>query len=255
MLLVGLGIAGVATARAETHVEILETYPSGSDVALPRNANFYVHLRYSTDEPIRIWMRPFFHGKPANAGTNPSFTYTGSGEALGWFFLLSDDAEVDEIRIETGDGGSDHELRYPVRVDAGEGQAPAEALPEWVTRLRASDAQRQQQADEVSRSQPKSAGSWLFGPLFMLAVLALGAGGVLFPFRALMGWRGGWRLAAAVPAGLMSFVVLRLIIGVSLDPTSHNLWPFEILTIGGINLLLMAVLAGMRRLSAADTAT
>ncbi|MGC1728146.1 MAG: hypothetical protein WA747_02060, partial [Steroidobacteraceae bacterium] len=75
----------------------------------------------------------------------------------------------------------------------------------------------------------------------------LGVGGVVLPVRALVRWRGGWRLAAGVPAALMGFVVLRVIVGVAADPTSHNLWPFEILIAGLVSAVIMVVLTLVRR--------
>ena len=57
-------------------------------------------------------------------------------------------------------------------------------------------------------------------------------------------------MAATVPAALMGFVVVRIVVGTSLDPTSHNLWPFEILMWGIISLGLLAGIALVRRLAA-----
>lgn len=67
-------------------------------------------------------------------------------------------------------------------------------------------------------------------------------------------WRGGWRIAAAVPAIMMAFVVLRIVIGVAIDPTSHNLWPFEILMAGAMSAGATALLAVVRRLTGAGQA-
>ena len=83
--------------------------------------------------------------------------------------------------------------------------------------------------------------------VFMIGVLVLGACGFVLPVRALRRWRGGWRIAAAVPAALMSLVVLRLISGVTRDPTSHNLWPFEILMVGLFSVVVMVVLTLLRK--------
>jgi len=63
----------------------------------------------------------------------------------------------------------------------------------------------------------------------------------------LSGWTGGWRVAAAIPCALMAFVVLRIIIGVMLDPTSHNLWPFEILYAAAASLVYLSAVALARR--------
>jgi hypothetical protein len=61
-------------------------------------------------------------------------------------------------------------------------------------------------------------------------------------------------MSAAVPAALMGFVVVRLIVGVSIDPTSHNLWPFEILMVGLLSTVIMVVLTVARRVRGAVAA-
>jgi hypothetical protein len=123
-----------------------------------------------------------------------------------------------------------------------------------VARLKAADAERQRLAYQAYANRPVSPGTSLFAALFMVGVLALGVGGLVLPVRALVRWRGGWRLAAVVPTALMGFVVVRLIVGVSIDPTSHNLWPFEILIVGLLSVVVMAVLMLLRKL-AGETAT
>ena len=71
------------------------------------------------------------------------------------------------------------------------------------------------------------------------------------PLWALWKWRGGWRLAAVVPVAVMAFVVGRIVVDTSRDPTSHNLWPFEILYSGAAGLALIVVLALARRFTGA----
>lgn len=123
VLLTTLTTLASQTSNAEHHVQILETYPSGHVITLNRNQNFYIHFSYYSDEPIRIWAEPYFHGKPANAGSNPSNAYTGHGEALGWFFFQKSNTQVDEIRINVGDGsinGTHTDIIYPVQIQSTE---------------------------------------------------------------------------------------------------------------------------------------
>jgi hypothetical protein len=246
--LMSLATAGVA--HAVSTVEILDTYPSGEAVTLNRNQNFYLHLHYTTDRPIVIWARPYFHGAPINAGSSGSARYTDSGEALSWFFLLSKDAEVDEIRITVSDGsqsGMPLVVKYPVRLVGSGDEGGAAPEPEWVTRLKARDATRDRQAYEAQINRPVSAVQSLGVSALLWGMLALGACGFVLPLRAVWRWRGGWRVAAMVPAALTAFVLVRLIIGTTIDPTSHNLWPFEILIVGGLSLLIMAALTLLRK--------
>ena len=60
--------------------------------------------------------------------------------------------------------------------------------------------------------------------ILLLGVVLLGLGA-----RALVVWRGKWRWAALAPMVLVLGVVLRIVLDIRADPTSHNLWPFEVL--------------------------
>jgi len=247
-----MSLAAVDVAHAVSTVEILDTYPSGEAVTLHRNQNFYLHLHYTSDRPIVIWARPYFHGVPVNAGSSGSLKYTDSGEALSWFFLLSRDAEVDEIRIAAGDGsqnGTPVVMTYPIRLVGNDEDGGAGAEPEWLTRLKARDAMQQQQAYKAQANRPVSAVQSLGVSALLWGMLALGVCGFVLPLIALWRWRGGWRVAAMVPMALMVLVLLRLIIGTTIDPTSHNLWPFEILIVGGLSLLIMVALTLLRKMA------
>jgi hypothetical protein len=245
-----LSVASVGIAHAASTIEVLDTYPSGERVALDRNQNFFLYLHYATDRPIVIWARPYFHGEPVHAGSNGSFKYTDTGEALGWFFFLSENTEVDEIRISAGDGsqnGTPVVVTYPVHIVGNGNESTAASEPEWLPRLKARDAARQRQAYEAQTNRPVSAVESLGVSAVVCGMLALGVCGFILPLRALWLWRGGWRGAAMLPASLMVLVVLRLIIGTTIEPTSHNLWPFEIMMVGGISVLIMVPLTLLRK--------
>jgi hypothetical protein len=66
------------------------------------------------------------------------------------------------------------------------------------------------------------------GLLLTAFVLLLGIGVTVVGVRALVRWQGGWRWAALAPLLLVLWVVLNIVLGVRADPTSHNLWPFEV---------------------------
>jgi hypothetical protein len=243
-----------AGARAGTTAQVIETDPPGAEVTLGRNQSFYLRIRYSTDRPTRIWVQPCFHGEPVNAGTNPSGTYTGDGEALGWFFLMQPGGEVDEVRINAGDGsrGGTHRVAtYPVHVVGGSRPAEAGAPPAWVVELKHKNEAAAREAYEKAASTPSTPGEVaLFGG-FMLAILCLGLVGIAAPAWGMWRWHGGWRLAAAAPAVMMVFVALRVVVDTARDPTSHNLWPFEILQAGALSVVVMAALLVTRKLASA----
>ena len=247
-------VAAVPRAFAETTVEVLATAPASRTVTLGNGQAFYVRIGYATDTPVRIWARPYFEGREVNAGSHPSRLHEGEGEALAWFFFLGEPGQqIDEIRISAGDGsasGTRELVRLPMRITAGAHTAPAAAEPAWLARLKAEDERLQREDYERRMSEPLSAGDRLFGAGFMLAVLAIGVGGIALPLRAMRRWSGGWRLAAVLPVVWVGFVVLRIVLGTALDPTSHNLWPFEILQASVLSLVLIGALALARRLVA-----
>lgn len=247
MLATGLSCAG---AGAATTVKVVDTWPQGADVVLARNQDFYLRLAYSTDKPVHIWARPYFHGQPARAGSNPSREYDGSGEAFGWFFLVAPGAQVDEVRITAGDGSVSNtpqvaDLR--VRVSSGEPARDGGGEPAWVASMKAAEARAERADYEARTNAPVRPGAAMLFSLFMLLVCATGLLSLALPAWALWKWRGGWRLAAAVPAVVMVVVLLRIMTDVSHDPTSHNLWPLEVLIFGWPCALATAVLLALRR--------
>ena len=240
-------------AHAETRVEVLGTWPTGNAVTLHGNQNFHLHLGYTSDRPVQIWTRPYLQGKPAKAGSNPSRVCpAGSGEALGWFFLFDPGTQVDEVRISAGDGSSKRTpvvATYLVSITGGTEPAQATAQPAWVATLRAADKAAQDAGYQKTMNTPMTAGDIALFSGFMLAMIALGLIGLGWPAWGLWRWRGGWRFAAAVPAVVMPFVVLRIVIDTARNPTSHNLWPFEILMAGGLSAAIMIALLVARRVS------
>jgi membrane-associated PAP2 superfamily phosphatase len=75
--------------------------------------------------------------------------------------------------------------------------------------------------------------------------------GLIAPIVAYRRWKGGWRIAAGVPLAGMCFVIVRIIVGTAIDPTSHNLWPFEIGMVAFLALAFIAVVAIARRVTGA----
>ena len=80
----------------------------------------------------------------------------------------------------------------------------------------------------------------------MALVLALCVSFVACEVAALRHWNGTWRVVAMVPGVAFLIVVALILIGGFLDPTSHNLWPFEILIWSGIGLATLGLLSIFR---------
>jgi hypothetical protein len=237
-------------ARAESSARILETSP-GADAVLGRNASFYVRIAYRSDEPVNLWARPYLNGEAVEkAMSNASAKYSGEGEALGWFALI-EPGQVDEVRILAGGGKPYREwelARQRVELIWTTAGASADRPAPWVAQLKAAaDAQMREDAQHRA-NEPVSVGASVLFSGFMLLMAALGLAGIGVPLWSVWKWRGGWRIAAAIPAAGVVFVVLRIVIDTARDPTSHNLWPFEILMAGTGALLYIGVLALVRRL-------
>jgi len=252
-MLLALALAlAAAPVHAEVRARVAATDPPAT-ATLGRDQPFYVRIQFDADEPTAFWTYAYAGGKRIEKGwkSNASAKWSGAGYALGWISFDAP-AEVDEIRIVAG-GGKPYVqrevARYPVALRWTAGPA-AEASAPWVPELQRATAAAWEAERRTARAN-RGVGDTLFGlfvmPLFVALVLAcVGA-----PVWALWKWRGGWRLAAVAPFAVMAFVIGRIVIDTARDPTSHNLWPFEILYSGAAGLALIAVLALVRRFTGA----
>jgi hypothetical protein len=237
-------------AGAEPRVTLVDTSPEMPAVVAVDEPVF-LRLEYSGADGSTLWARPYFRGEPVSrTKTNASRKYEGSGTGLVWF-SLDDATRVDEVRIRTGGGKPYKEsdiARFPIDV-RGTGTPGSDAAPRalWVTDLIVENEAIIQKLR--SESPPTgSASDVLLFTGFGFAVLGLIAVGVLGPLWAMWKWRGTWRWLAALPFLVMAFVLGRVVIDSSRDPTSHNLWPFEVLMFGGGGLAFFAVLVVLRRI-------
>jgi len=238
-------------APAETVVRAVATDP-GPEATLGRDESFYVRIEFTTDQPVSIWARPYSQDKPVpRAKSNASLPHSGTGHALGWFSLDQAGA-VDELRIKVGGGKPYKEwdaARYSVKLNGTGLPVARRNRAAWVEEMLAEERVRYQQDYERRMNEPVSTGSMVFMSFFMLMVLGLLLVGAGAPLWGLWKWRGGWRIAAAIPALVMAFVILRIVVDTARDPTSHNLWPFEILMWGAASAVAMGALALFKRLA------
>jgi hypothetical protein len=249
LVLIVAWLAAVTDVRADVTARVIATDPAGSAITLARDQSLYVRIEYATDKPVSIWARPYFNGTEVSAKSNASIPHDGKGEALGWF-AFDQPGEIDEIRILAGDGshgGTRQVSSYPVNVTGTGVPAARTARAAWVDEMLRQEEVVRRADYEKRMSEPVSAGDSMLMSGFMLAVLALLLCGFAWPAWAMWKWRGGWRMASAIPIALMGFVVLRIVFDTARDPTSHNLWPFEILMWGTVSLGIMLVLKIARR--------
>jgi hypothetical protein len=240
-----LSFMPIDCVRADTVVRIVETWPPGNYVTLGKNQNFYLRLAYETDKPISIWARPYFKGKPADAGSNTSLSYSGTGETFGWFFFMRPVDVVDEVRIMAGDGTDANTAVVAVwrgYVMGDNKVSGATAEPAWIGEIMGRVKAAQDEDYRARMREPVSGSETALAMGFLWGALACGLFGLIMPAWAVWRWDGAWRMAAAVPAAMMAFVVLRIMVDVLRDPTSHNLLPFEILMWGSRSTVAMIVL-------------
>ena len=65
--------------------------------------------------------------------------------------------------------------------------------------------------------------------VFMLVLGTLTILAITLPLRARNHWHGNWKHVATLPFIALALIVFNIIVGITLDPSSHNLFPFEIL--------------------------
>lgn len=216
-------------------VEVVEAWPAGSTVELAPNQNYYVRLAYTTDVPVRIWARPYYRGREVDAGSHGSSLVEDSGETFGWFFLPDPDQRVDEVRINVGRGVDPVASHRVEVVSMRAARAPVTSEPASVAANR--ELAKQRELAEVERMASEPMGR--FEALLVGGLMGVG------PLLGLLG---------LLPLVVMGLVLLNIIVGVVIDPTSHNLWPLELLMVAIVGLVWIGVLA-LARLFVARRAT
>lgn len=236
-LLLGLLLSATAGVRATIKVEVLEAWPPGDAVVLSTQDSYFLHMAYETDQPVGFWVSAWYRGQQVKrVGSSPSTRYLGTGETMVWLFPLEPGIDIDELRIQAGNGRDNPvQAVWPVRISSRAGEKSSRPPPAWIAEMEA----RQREVAAMGHGQGENAGGSLLGSLmsmvFVVLALALGGLGLLAPFWAIRRWRDGWRLAAWLPVVGLGLVLLNIVVGVMLDPTSHNLFPFEILIAGMVS--------------------
>ncbi|HEX7046282.1 MAG TPA: hypothetical protein VF275_01745 [Gammaproteobacteria bacterium] len=236
-----------AAEPANVTLQVIETDPANR-TELHYDEAVYLRIAYSTDRPVRIFTRPFLRGERATTGNGPTthaapLLPAGSGETLGWFSYRGY-AAVDEVRVTA----VAEDVRDPVATlsipmqlywDDARSATPR-TKPAWVATLNAA----QQQA--LSAYVPPSSNDLWLGELVIMVVFAVIVAGIGWPIWAWRKWRGYWQLLAGLPLAILGFWILVLIVSWVVDPTSHNLWPFELAMWAAGTFLYMAIVASAR---------
>ncbi len=87
--------------------------------------------------------------------------------------------------------------------------------------------------------------------MYLLGFLALGiiAAAFYLPFYLYKKWEGKWKFVALLPLAFALGDLLFIIIDVSIDPASHNLWPFELVMASVFGIAAAAVVFVIRKIS------
>lgn len=171
------------------------------------------------------------------------------GEAVLFVFLQpkEGDVHVDEIVLKTTEAGlastrdppgETHVIPVDVTWTVATGTATS-AAPAWLTEHRAQATARRAAARAAAPpSGPLENFLWFAGSILFVA-LAIGA--VWLPIRWMRRWHGGWRVAAAACLVPVPLAIANIVLGLISDPSSHNLFPFEIAMAGAVAYGLMIV--------------
>lgn len=241
LLFAVLLILTTTSARAES-ISVMETDP-----AMPTTLNqweaFNLRVIYDVDAPVRIRAQAYTNGNPAPAANGGSLAYgPGKGEALFWLSFF-DSAHIDHIVV-TAEDDKTSQIRASVDTAADvtwTGVAASKrAVAPWVKDLQDKTKQMQKdaQADAIKASQESG---------FDFLDIILPASPVLYlVLQVLCVWwmQGGWRIAAVIPAGVMSlaiaYVLFATIIGGS------NIAPVIIFLLAPLAVLYLLVLGVAR---------
>ena len=77
---------------------------------------------------------------------------------------------------------------------------------------------------------------------FMFSVLVFALLFVAVVLRTILRWRGVWRWVASLPLAVLALAVLNIM----LNPSSHNLLPFEIIIWVVLGFIILGVVAAVR---------
>ncbi|MGH7165332.1 MAG: hypothetical protein ACREIS_07400 [Nitrospiraceae bacterium] len=236
-------LVGFPAAAAEVRVQVLETDPP-FPATLGHWEPFHVRIGYDADRTIRVRGDAFFQGKRVTSISSGSPRYEpGAGEAYVWL-AYTEAARVDKVVVTAEDDVTRKPLaRTELAVDltwTGVKQAePPRARADWVERLRAENERRSKAESTAYMNRPVP---WWEGALFFAAIWA-GPFYLVLQVVLLRRFRGGWRLAAAVPAVPMTGVLTYTVYAYQ---AGSNLFPLILIFTGPFALLYLLGLMGVR---------
>ncbi len=237
-LLLAVAATGIAEQSAPS-VEIIGVAPE-HDV-LASNEVLYLHIRYSSEEPLRFQARASGAGfEKAGAMMNPAPVYpAGDGEAIAWIAFRH--AFVPEqISLVVSSHSWTERSIVPVTTDIRWSDQPASQpapRPDWVSRL--SD---EQQAVTSQQLQAAHANDGSMDWLIVLMAWSV-PGYFLLQGWVWLRWHDNWRKAGLLPLWVgvpaTAHAVFALLMG-------SNLWPIVMLFVLPVLFGYLLVIATIR---------
>jgi hypothetical protein len=236
------GVMASAQVAADVRIQIVEVDPV-SPAVLGHWEHLAIRIAYASDRPITMRGEPFNRGAPVPGMDSGSPRYNaGSGEALFWI-AYTEPGHVDRIVITA----HDEQMRVPLartemEVDlawTGQRSATVRPRPEWETRLQAERDALLRAAAQEYRNRPTPVWQWALS-----FVMIWSAPGYLV-LQALALWRlrGGWRLAAAIPAVPMALVLAYTVVAFR---AGSNLSPLVLIFTIPLALLYLLIVLLLR---------
>jgi hypothetical protein len=240
--------AAYAQVPADATLTILATDPAPG-ATLARQQSFYVQFEVKNPAPVVVTVNALYKGEAvhSNMGTSGMARIpAGGGIGVTHFFYWGDKpTRIDEVRLKinapmnTREG---KEFAFPVDLTwTAQNATAAQEFAPWVREWQQAEKVRQQAGlaefdRKMDQIGPPAAAVAIIFQLVMGALLLAGCG---LPLWGALKWQGYWRVAASVLGAIPLLALANIIIGVSIDRTSHNLWPFE------LGILLAAAGGGM----------
>ena len=233
-----------ALASAQVSVRVMETDPA-SPATLGHWEQFYLRIAYEADRPVRVRAEAYSGGNvvPSTNSGSPRYA-AGTGEALFWIAHTTT-AQVDRIVVSAEDDKTQKPIAQTELAVAltwtGQKTAARRPKPEWVVSLQAERDRLQKEAmrEYANRPQP-----WWEPVLFMAAMWSIPLY-FIAQIVLLARWRGGWRIAAAIPAVPMTFVLGHAIFAFF---AGSNIFPIVLVFTCLPVLIYLLVLIALRRL-------
>ncbi len=252
LLIVAAAGAAHAGPSPAPQLDVLATSPP-SPATLGRHHTYYLRFRVDAPFPVAVGLHPYERGDDVlRVMGNSGEPVLPAGDTTdgGFFFLAGKQAQhVDEVRIVVSRADDrSTQWTFSHRVDLTFDPAdtsPVPPEPGWVGEWRLARDARFRAAAQAGGAAGVGWIGWiavLVVPILVLLPLAA----VLLPFYFVWRWRGPRRLLAALPLIVLGGKLATVWADLAADPTSHNLWPLELLLweLPALGVVLLAWIFG-----------